>query len=599
MQPNIGLLERMQKRVNEDWSDDEEKSLAEEDAITESSRFFSDLTSEDRDLLQQMSSHVDHLPDSKFEYICQWIESHLKDGTGWNRERLVLFTEYKDTLNYLTERLIQRYGEDSILSLYGGMNMADREYIKATFQTDPDETPVRILVATDAASEGLNLQAHCRYLIHYEIPWNPNRMEQRNGRIDRHGQKADVVNIYHFVYANREDSRFLQTVVDKVKTMANDLGSVGDVIATQVEEAMLGKRGELQLPTRIENVTQDVIRGEAITEHRIREIRRQMDRTRDELSINPETQVNILDAALRVMGQSGISSVDDPDLQGKVFRLRDLPPSWGALEKYLKNADGHWLNITFYQDIAASYRSTTLLHLNHPLMRQAIGTFRGRLWSIEGDRGLNRVSYRVAPDYSVPVVVAYGRLVVIGNDAQRLHEEVITVGAEIDDKQLYPLDEPDVTRLLGKGYQFPSIPTSIANQLRAYFPLHNHKLIQMLNDALAVKRASLENTAVKNANEDAEAVRALISERLQELNVRLKNELSNQNKANNRQLELFDRDEYLQYQEDLKWLQQKQVALQNRLKTEPQRIQTGYDIRDIRIFPIGLLYLLPEHIVKG
>ncbi len=65
--------------------------------------------------------------------------------------------------------------------------------------------PVRILLATDVASEGLDLQNFCSRLIHYEIPWNPNRMEQRNGRIDRHGQRADKILIYHFVGAGYKE----------------------------------------------------------------------------------------------------------------------------------------------------------------------------------------------------------------------------------------------------------------------------------------------------------------------------------------------------------------------------------------------------------
>src|SRR5690606_34520898 len=121
-----------------------------------------------------------------------------------------------------------------------------------------------ILVATDAASEGLNLQNHCRYLIHYEIPWNPNRMEQRNGRIDRHGQKAETVFVYHFIHTDHADSHFLQTVVDKVQTMREDLGSVGDVIAAQVEEAMLGGRRELNIPEMRRKLAQDVVRGELL-----------------------------------------------------------------------------------------------------------------------------------------------------------------------------------------------------------------------------------------------------------------------------------------------------------------------------------------------
>ena len=100
---------------------------------------------------------------------------------------------------------------------------------------------------------------HCSRLIHYEIPWNPNRLEQRNGRIDRHGQRASQVDIYHFVGSTFRDSGdedipvgkldadlyFLKMAVDKIKLIREDLGNVGPVIAQQVEEAMLGRRRKL------------------------------------------------------------------------------------------------------------------------------------------------------------------------------------------------------------------------------------------------------------------------------------------------------------------------------------------------------------------
>ena len=135
------------------------------------------------------------------------------------------------------------------------MQSEERERIKAAFQANPKDAAVRILLATDAASEGVNLQNHCSRLIHYEIPWNPNRMEQRNGRVDRHGQRASEVYIFHFVgkgFNSAEmvgkvgdleaDLEFLMRAALKVETIREDLGKVGPVIATQVEEAMLGKR---------------------------------------------------------------------------------------------------------------------------------------------------------------------------------------------------------------------------------------------------------------------------------------------------------------------------------------------------------------------
>ena len=89
-------------------------------------------------------------------------------------------------------------------TLVGGMDSDTREQVKAAFQASPEESPVRILLATDAASEGIDLQAHCWRLVHYEIPWNPNVLEQRNGRVDRHGQKSKTVSIFHFVGAGFE-----------------------------------------------------------------------------------------------------------------------------------------------------------------------------------------------------------------------------------------------------------------------------------------------------------------------------------------------------------------------------------------------------------
>ena len=125
--------------------------------------------------------------------------------------------------------------------LYGGMPSDQREQIKAAFQSSPDESPVRILLATDAASEGIDLQLHCHRLVHYEIPFNPSRMEQRNGRIDRHGQTKTPY-LYHFAPKGFDaeaidrdipvgqlegDLEFLMRVALKVRQIREDLEKSG------------------------------------------------------------------------------------------------------------------------------------------------------------------------------------------------------------------------------------------------------------------------------------------------------------------------------------------------------------------------------------
>jgi superfamily II DNA/RNA helicase len=98
--------------------------------------------------------------------------------------------------------------------------------------------PLRILVATDAAREGINLQAHCADLFHMDLPWNPGRLEQRNGRIDRALQPEPEVRCHYFVYPARREDRVLETLVRKIDTVQRELGSLGGVLLEEMEQAL-------------------------------------------------------------------------------------------------------------------------------------------------------------------------------------------------------------------------------------------------------------------------------------------------------------------------------------------------------------------------
>ena len=196
----------------------------------------------------------------------------------------------------------------------------------------PTESPVRILLATDAASEGIDLQNHCHRLIHYEIPWNPNRLEQRNGRVDRHGQRASEVLVYHFVarrLAGAEgrrsralgdldgDLEFLCRAVVKVEQIREILGKVGPVIADQVEEAMLGRRRTLD--TRQSEQEGEAVRRqlrfERELEKELRRLEESYDETRAEQHLTPEHVHAAVETALSLARQPAL----DPD------RRRGLP----------------------------------------------------------------------------------------------------------------------------------------------------------------------------------------------------------------------------------------------------------------------------------
>ncbi len=158
----------------------------------------------------------------------------LRAGDSWRAgdqsgERLVVFTEYLASLDYIVARLRARFGDGNwLVSLYGGMNDEERDAVKRAFN-DPSSA-ARILLATDAAGEGLNLQRSCRLLLHWDIPWNPGKMEQRNGRLDRHGQERDV-HVFHFDSTDDASMRFLGKVLKKRSQTREDRVVTDEIFA--------------------------------------------------------------------------------------------------------------------------------------------------------------------------------------------------------------------------------------------------------------------------------------------------------------------------------------------------------------------------------
>ncbi len=194
----VRLMRRAIEEVEEDYADDtaHEEALAE--AVDTASSLIEKPDEKEMRLLDEMTKWADRArtrSDSKAAALLQWLEGHIRPNGEWSARKVIVFTEYRATQKWLVELLTAKgYGHPSrLMTLYGGMDTEQREQIKAAFQASPDESDIRILIATDAASEGIDLQNHCNLLIHFDIPWNPSRLEQRNGRVDRHGQREQEV----------------------------------------------------------------------------------------------------------------------------------------------------------------------------------------------------------------------------------------------------------------------------------------------------------------------------------------------------------------------------------------------------------------------
>ena len=175
-------------------------------------------------------------------------------------QRLLLFTEFKDTLNYLMERM-QSWGF-RVACIHGGMRPGSRDEPSTRLHAEQQfrEGAIQVLIATEAAGEGINLQC-CHILFNYDIPWNPNRLEQRMGRIHRYGQRQDCL-IFNFVAANTIEGRVLDRLLAKLQEIRDALDDdavfnvVGEVLpAAQVERVLrdyyAGRLGPADLEERL------------------------------------------------------------------------------------------------------------------------------------------------------------------------------------------------------------------------------------------------------------------------------------------------------------------------------------------------------------
>lgn len=167
------------------------------------------------------------LADRVRESAPPWGSGDIPKPVPSASQKLVLFTEHRDTLNYLESRITTLLGrKDAIVIIHGGIGREDRLKAQESFKHDP---AVRLLLATDAAGEGINLQ-RAHLMVNYDLPWNPNRLEQRFGRIHRIGQ-TEVCHLWNLVADDTREGDVYRKLLDKLEEARQALGGqVFDVL---------------------------------------------------------------------------------------------------------------------------------------------------------------------------------------------------------------------------------------------------------------------------------------------------------------------------------------------------------------------------------
>lgn len=604
------ILHKAILRVEEDYADDHEVENAQYEAVEEASRHAQPVTAEQQQILNELRSWAvtaKNQVDAKAKAVLDWLTSNLKTDGQWNDLRVILFTEYRTTHQWMHEILASHgFGGDRLAILHGGMPQDEREKVKAAFQTSPKESTVRILLATDAASEGIDLQNHCNCLIHLEIPYNPNVMEQRNGRIDRHGQRQKEVLIWHPVDSGKNGKanigghgEDILRALRKLESMRADMGSVNPVIAPQMAGLIEGSISELD--TRVAEAriakTKRFISAERAINERVAKLHDKLLSTQHDFHLTPEHILMAVNTGLTLAGRPRLVPFMLPDApEGSVFRMPALSGSWARCLEGLRHPHTQQIRpITFDHTVAKGRDDVVLVHLNHRLVQMCLRLLRAEVWARDDVKKLHRVTVRSMPDASIdgPAVVVISRLVITGGNHHRLHEELTVAGGYLGDKSFRREEGVNKVQQWLDQAKPVTAEDSFIDAIRVRFERAQSAIQQSVDARSKDRLSSLTNILQTRKQKELNDISTV----LDELEKTIQAELVKDQQP--MQFSLFSEDERTQVKRDTSALETRLARIPAEREQEAQAIETRYAKLDGRTFPVAVIFLVPESSISS
>jgi SNF2 family DNA or RNA helicase len=583
--------------------------------------------------------------DSRIKKLVEWVQENLcpdlgKPDAAWLDRRVLIFTEYTDTKRYLQEMLQSAIAgshreKERIEVFHGGIGEERREAIKLAFNTNPSSHPLRILIATDAAREGVNLQNYCADLFHFDVPWNPSRMEQRNGRIDRKLQRYPAVRCHYFVLPQRAEDRVLDVLVRKTATIQKELGSLTPVVQKNLSRLLengigdkeaeslaasierLGAAGDFDSSPHSKIIGEELEAakvGKAELAKQIEGLRKMLEASQNWLGFDDGHFRDAISASLEILGAKPVEPVNpssaafEPVAQWALPALEErfgADPTWSAtldtLRAPRKKGQNLWdwrrcapVRPVVFRDPASLDGEVVHLHLEHRLAQRLLGRFLAQGFLHDE---LTRACVCLTDD-PVPKVMALGRLSLYGDRASRLHDEVIAVAAEWAEpsargrKKLRPLGENEkenVLELLEISLASPrlrEVPEWVKLRLRESAAQDVVELIPHLKLRAEKLAERAQRKLSARGEKEAAEMRAILLDQRQQI-------LSREKETEAVQLSLFEENEQRQIEADRRYWKKRLASLEQELTDEPRRIEATYQVKAVRVEPVGLVYLYP------
>jgi superfamily II DNA or RNA helicase len=546
--------------------------------------------------------------DGRLQALLTYIEVELRPDGHWNNERVVIFTEYVDTLTWIREILRQRgYENDRVEVIDGSTDPLTREVIRERFNESPAKTKVRILLATDAAGEGIDLQHHCHRLVNFDIPFNPNRLEQRIGRIDRYGQ-TQTPEIRHFAPIAdadtplSQDVEMLARVAGKVARILHDLGSANEIIAPDIQRQL----GGIDIRPRKTKAETDPIagvrQGERALNAELTRLEDELVISRDRLHLRPANLQRVVETAFELNKLPPLEQVGSDSTDVPTFRLPSLSSAWEPVTRglYTRLDPTRARAIAFDPQVLKEDPEVVYMHLGSELLKRTSRRLRSALWG--GESSLQRVSAIVVPDLDESFAVAVTRLVLVGRAGLRLHEEVFLAGTRLARRQA--VGEHRAAELLEQALDrsnLQPVAPDVAEQLaEAWNNSSDDGVVARVLDAVRgrAERRRRDVEGQLRARKAAEMAR--VDEIFNQFGITLRDALTEAEAIDlDPQRSLFE-DERRQSERDLREIRHRINSLADERQRELDAAERRYD--DIRAweFPAALVFAIaPQDVQNG
>lgn len=462
-------------------------------------------------------------PNSRLMALITWLNNTVRPGGVWNNERVVIFTEYADTLDWLQRVLTSKGFDGQRMAVIQGSTSADeRELVRARFCEDPEQEPIRVLLATDAAGEGIDLQAYCHRLVNFDVPFNPARLEQRIGRIDRYGQRF-APQVYYFapregvpsadgMYAG--ELSFMKRIVKKVALATDELGSMNPLVDDEIYRHFAGagrERVRTAEQAKSENAINRVMAGSIELNRQLTQLESGYEASREALHISPAAEARVVNTALSLTNQPMLRQ------HGRESDVYDLPQLNGSWESTATGFDtvlnrGVLRPLTFSESRAAADPKLVYIHLGSALMEKAARTLRGNLY---GSGSLRRVTAVVSPELDQTCAAAVARLVLVGRGGMRVHEEVFVTGIRFRGANMA---EEKVQRLLDSALDVddlalasPAVREHLSREWGSAGSHLRHRLEEEVGRRVKTRQENVEESLRQREQADADRVRGIYS----------------------------------------------------------------------------------------